>query len=169
MYTTVKLHAERDTVRLQDLLQRCSDFYELHEGCATPPDAGSYELTAVPPRSSADDLCVLALQDDDGSLCAAAQLLRDYPERGTWWIGMLVVTPALRSRGIGALLFRRALEEASANGATRLGVAVSLNNPRARRFWEREGFEDSGRTASVSSRSGHVDAVRILSRAVVRG
>jgi hypothetical protein len=44
----VKLSAPRDEMRLHQLLERCSDYYELHEGCPTPSDAGEYELKADP-------------------------------------------------------------------------------------------------------------------------
>ena len=55
-----------------------------------------------------------------------------------------VILPELRSRGIG----RRMLDTAAAltreRGMARLGLAVGLDNPRARALYERNGFVDSG-------------------------
>jgi GNAT superfamily N-acetyltransferase len=162
----VKLVAPEDAARLQRLLERCSDYYELHEGCATPPDAGEYELTAIPPVSAPDDLHVLALEDDHGVLHAVAQLVRNYPEQGVWWLSLLVVAPELRGRGIGPQLLQHALDAAAAAGATAMRLAVSSANPRAHSFWQRAGFDPTGQTMSVTARSGHVDTVHIMSREV---
>jgi len=159
----ITLASPADAPRLQRLFERCSDYFELHEGCPPPADTGEYELAFVPP---AGDLVVLALADDDGALHAMVQLLRDYPQRGLWWIALLVVAPELRGRGVGSALLRQATEMAAAQGGTAIRLAVSVRNPRGRRFWEAEGFRDEGRITDVTARSGHVDTVRILSRAV---
>lgn len=160
----VKLSVPGDVVRLQRLLERCSDYYELHEGCTTPGDAGEYELTATPETATPGDLHVFAVEDPTGTLHAMAQLLRNCPERGTWWIGMLVVAPELRGRGIGPRLLRHAYGVAAAEGATTIKLLVSTNNPRGQRFWEAAGFRDTEEIRAVTARSGHVEMGRILVR-----
>lgn len=167
-YALVTLRADRDAVRLQRLLERCSDYYELHEGWATPPDAGEYELTLdtnILPKTAS--LLVLALEEEsEGPLHAVAQVLVDVPEPGTWWIGLLVVAPELRSRGLGFDLVRQTLTAAAKGGVGTVKLAVSLRNPRGQRFWERAGFRDTGKVYSVTARSGHADQGRIMVREV---
>lgn len=161
-HTLVKLCADRDAVRMQRLLERCSDYYELHEGWPTPPDAGEYELVLDPKVPMGVCIEVFALEAEDGSLDAAAQVMTDCPEPGMWWIGLLIVAPELRSRGIGADLVRQTLAAASERGVGTVKLAVSLKNPRGQRFWERAGFRDTERVCPVTARSGHVDQARIL-------
>ncbi|HJW96047.1 MAG TPA: GNAT family N-acetyltransferase [Thermoanaerobaculia bacterium] len=156
----VRLEAPADIARLQQLLERCSDYYELHEGCPTPSDAGEYELTFVPPNYVPDDLHVFAFEDERGVLQALLQLYRNCPQPGTWWIAFLVVAPELRSRGIGVQLLQHGL---GIIGATSIRLAVSIHNPRGQKFWEAAGFRDTGKVADVTARNGHVDTVRILS------
>ncbi len=162
--TFSNLSAPDDAIRLQQFLEGCSDYYELHEGCSTPADAGEYELTAIPSTARPDDLRVFALEGDGGRLDAVLQLLRNYPEPGTWWIGMLVVASELRSRGLGSRLVAHALRVAATEGATAIRLAVSTRNPRAQRFWEAADFRDTNEIRSLKARSGHVDTVRILWR-----
>jgi len=163
----VKLASPADTVRLQRLLERCSDYYELHEGCATPTDAGDYELNSIPPGLTQDGLWLFALQDNNnGTLHAAVQVLRNYPERGSWWIGLLVVAPVLRGSGIGSTLLRHVIDAAAADGATAIRLAVSVKNPRAASFWEAAGFRHTGQTQNATARGGHVDTVRMMARAI---
>lgn len=155
-----------DAPRLQRLLERCSDVYELHEGCATPADAGVHELTAVPSPWTPDDLSVFATEDDGGELHAVAQLIRNCPEPGVWWFGLLAVASDLRGRGIGAELVRHVLATIAADGATSVRLVVSANNPRGQKFWEAAGFRFEQKTVSVTARGGHVEPGLLFSRTI---
>jgi GNAT superfamily N-acetyltransferase len=168
-HTFVQLSSPRDEVRLQNLLERCSDYYELHEGWTTPLDAGEYELKLDPSIAGASELSAYAMEEgSSGSLDAMVQFVRNVPEPGTWWIGLLVVAPELRGRGIGSELLRHVVEAAVAESVTTLKLAVSQRNPRGLRFWQREGFVETGVTCSITARSGHVDTGRIMFREVQR-
>lgn len=162
----MQLHADRDAIRLQSFLERCSDYYELHEGWATPADAGEYELSPDP-NTIWKELSVYALEESSGgALNAIVQIVLNCPEQGSWWIGLLVVAPELRSRGIGAEIVRQTLALAAADGVTAVKLAVSLKNPRGQRFWESAGFRDTGAVRPVTARSGHVDQGRIMVREI---
>lgn len=54
-----------------------------------------------------------------------------------------VIAPALRSRGYGRLLLDEAARRARERGLRRLGLAVGLDNPRARALYERVGFAET--------------------------
>jgi GNAT superfamily N-acetyltransferase len=118
----------------------------------------------VPDGRSADDLRVIGMATGTGELVAVAQLLRDYPADGDWWIGLLLVAPSLRGRGVGSQLVEHVVQRVRAEGARSLHLAVSSRNPRAGKFWEGVGFVDTRQRRSVTAWSGHVDAVRILSQ-----
>jgi ribosomal protein S18 acetylase RimI-like enzyme len=160
----IRLAAPADIPRLQRLLDRCSDHYELHEGRPTPHDAAEQEFHAVPEGWSPEASRILALENDGGELDAMLQLLEDYPEQGTWWIGTLVVAPELRGQGLGAMLLRHGCDAALAEGASAMQLVVSVANPRGQRFWEAAGFRDAGRSSTVTHRNGHVDVVRVMTR-----
>jgi mycothiol synthase len=51
------------------------------------------------------------------------------------------VVPAMRGRGVGSLLMRRALRHAQRDGAAELMVVFDVRNPAAARLYERFGFE----------------------------
>ncbi|HEX2059524.1 MAG TPA: GNAT family N-acetyltransferase [Thermoanaerobaculia bacterium] len=162
-YQPVRL-AHTDAGRLQLLLDRCSDYYELHEGCTTPADAGTHELTAVPAGRAVGELHLLGLQSCAGTLEAFLQMLPHHPTTDVWWIGFLVVAPELRGGGLGRVLLDHAGESAAAAGASELQLAVSRRNPRAQKFWLAAGFRETGRVCDVIARNGHVDTVCIMSR-----
>ena len=55
-----------------------------------------------------------------------------------------VVRPDLRSRGVGRRMLALAAALARGRGYARLGHNVGLDNPRARAFYERAGFGETG-------------------------
>ena len=56
----------------------------------------------------------------------------------------LFVMPELRSRGIGAQILARAERLSSERGFKQIGLAVGIDNPRARSLYERLGYMDTG-------------------------
>jgi ribosomal protein S18 acetylase RimI-like enzyme len=56
----------------------------------------------------------------------------------------LYVAAPFRSVGVGAHLLREAEGAARSRGFDRLGLAVAVRNAAARRFYDREGYQDAG-------------------------
>ena len=56
----------------------------------------------------------------------------------------LFVMPELRSLGIGSRILRHAERLAAERAFTRIGLAVGIDNPRARMLYERLGYVDAG-------------------------
>ncbi|HVR39340.1 MAG TPA: GNAT family N-acetyltransferase [Thermoanaerobaculia bacterium] len=127
-----------DVAIFQDLFERCSDFHELSEGSPTRPDAAAHELASVPPGGKPDDNFVIGIFDSE-QLVAVLNLARNFPRPGEWWIGLLMLDPAVRARGLGRRIVEAALPWSAAS-AMWLGVLEA--NPRAERFWRRAQFEE---------------------------
>ena len=56
----------------------------------------------------------------------------------------LFVAPRYRSRGVGSRILARAERLARERGFGRIGLAVGIDNPRARALYERGGYADAG-------------------------
>jgi len=135
---------------VQRLYERCTDFHELAEGMPTRADSGAYELEALPPGKMSADKHVFGIVAADGELAGYVDLVRDYPERGEWWLGLLMLDPAARGAGLGSRVVRGAAEWAAARGARAILLGVLEQNPRAERFWRRQGFIELDRRPYTS-------------------
>jgi RimJ/RimL family protein N-acetyltransferase len=124
-----------DRAAVQALLDRCAEFFLLSTG-----GPGSFDelWSALPAGRSAADKCLYAVCAPE--LAGVAEVIRDWPRAGTWIIGLLVLDPAARGRGIGAEAVAEIEARAAAEGAQRLRVAVVEANEGALRFWQRLGF-----------------------------
>jgi ribosomal protein S18 acetylase RimI-like enzyme len=70
------------------------------------------------------------------------ELIGECPE-----LNAITVAPSLRSRGIGSALVEAAERLIAARGQSRVGLAVGIDNRRARALYERLGYRDWGHGA----------------------
>ncbi|HEX3926264.1 MAG TPA: GNAT family N-acetyltransferase [Streptosporangiaceae bacterium] len=86
----------------------------------------------------------------------AAGIRRPDPaERG---LGAMWVAPPWRGRGVAARLADAVIDWARQEGAARLGLWAPADNPRACRFYERQGFRSSGKTRPFPGHPGRLIA-----------
>lgn len=126
---------------LQELLERCSDYYQLHEERATPPSAAVDEFDTIPPEIPRENIVILGFRERD-YLIAAMSLVRDYPKPNEWWMALFAVDPAYRGRSFG----RRMCDETFQwIGGGTMVLAVDEKNPRGEKFWRSLGFVETRR------------------------
>lgn len=139
---------------LQDLYERCTDFHELTEGSPTRPTAASEELVALPPGKELADKFPFGVHAPAGRLIGFLDLMRDYPAEREWWIGLLMLDPAVRGAGLGSRIYRAAAEWVGSQHGSAIYIGVLEQNGAAERFWRREGFVELRRERHVSD-TGH--------------
>jgi len=75
-------------------------------------------------------------------------------------VRQLYLTDRAKGRGIAQALMDWAIDRARATGAEELWLSVFVDNHRARRFYERNGFEDRGRYDFKVG--NHIDEDRLM-------
>jgi len=131
---------EAELGAVQAMIERCRDHYLLASGAGPKPTAARDVWDRLPddmPRSAKLTLGVF----EDG-LVGIADVVRGWPRAETWLIGLLLLNPAARGRGVGAHVVGHIDAEAAGAGAERLHVAVLRANVRGLAFWRRLGFAD---------------------------
>jgi ribosomal protein S18 acetylase RimI-like enzyme len=108
-----------------------------YEGYFTPiaVDEAAFRFMASSWDIDVDASRVAVVDDEPVAICTLA--IRG--DRG--WIGGLGVAAPHRSRGIGAVLMRRVIEEARSRGVRELWLEVLVQNEPAIRLYEALGFE----------------------------
>jgi GNAT superfamily N-acetyltransferase len=125
---------------LQRLVERCADYYELAEGRAATPDTAIEELTAGPPERVPHDLVCLGLVAKPESLAGMIGALRNHRRPNQWYLGLMLLDPAFRGRGVGRACYRAFEDWIIAQGAESILLAVVEPNVRAASFWQSVGF-----------------------------
>jgi GNAT superfamily N-acetyltransferase len=133
-----------DGPEVQTLAEACPDYFLETFGLAPGPAEAQSLFTALPDGRSYDDKRVLGIRDPAGKLLAVADVVRGWPDGQTWMIGLLLVVPAARRKGIGGRFVEDLARQARQAGARRLRLGVFVDRQAAMRFWERHGFEPAG-------------------------
>jgi len=136
---------------LQDLLERCADYMKLEDGAPARPEAAADLLDALPPGRAHEHKHVLGLARAAGApLVAVIDAVRGFPEPSDWFVGLVLIAPAERRRGLGAAIIADLEDWFRRHGAAAAYLAVLERNPEAQRFWIRLGYQLLDRRVRVT-------------------
>lgn len=128
-----------DAAHVLDLYCRAADYVLLESGRVPSSDLVEEFFTDAPPGMTAASSVKLG-QFDGERLVGLSDMAFGYPEPDDAYIGLLMLARDARGQGLGRTFLRYLEEVARRRGAARIFLAVLDSNPRARSFWEREGF-----------------------------
>jgi ribosomal protein S18 acetylase RimI-like enzyme len=126
---------------VQKLLDQCLDYMLLVDGHAADLKSTEEDFLFVPDGKSPEDKFVYGIFDPQNALVGLLDTLRGYPDEGTWWIGLLLLVPQVRSQGMGQKVVEALAGYAQTSGAQALMLGVVEDNERAYQFWRKLGFE----------------------------
>lgn len=131
---------ESDASELQQLLQRCSEFFQLIHASPVRDDEALILIRELPPGKRSSEKEVIGLRIG-AQLFGVATILRDYPQSGIWFLGDLILAPESRGKGLGSRVYWALETWARSSGAHTIQLIVQEQNSAALRFWRRIGFE----------------------------
>ncbi len=155
-YYVTRMDRELHARDLQSLYERCSDYHEVEFGEPTRPSAAEDDFAFKNNE-------IYGIYSQRSELIGALELIRNYPKPDEWWIGLLMLDPRARSRGLGERVCRSTFEWAGREGGRAVWIAVQERNERAQRFWKRMGFVEMERQPYVAA-NGHQSRVILMKR-----
>ncbi len=160
-YLVTLLQAE-NCADLQALLERNPDYFQLVSGLPPNPSAAYSLLTSLPEGKTLDEKLVIGISTGNQTLIGVLDIVCNYPAQNEWWIGLLLLDPAYRRKGLGGQIHRAFEKWAIQYGVKRIWLGVIDQNQDAYRFWQKAGFEPVERRPP--SRFGNVEHVVITMR-----
>lgn len=151
----ITLDAKADYKRVADLMHRASDYVQMETGKANNPGFVHSALTDSPPNCGPDDIFLRGLERPDGTLAGFAGSIRHFPEQGHWYMGLLILDPNVRRQGLGYTAAKHVINEARADGAPCIRIAVLDVKKGARTFWDKLGFEHERTVRADPKGDGH--------------
>lgn len=151
----IKLLSEYDEMELQNLCERCSDFWELHEGHPPEKDAGHSILLDLPPDKSPNAKFTFGVYQGNDVLIAVIDIIKDYKAPGEWMLGLLMIDPSERESGLGTKLHDLIKVWISENNGSLLRIGVVEENYRGYKFWRRMGYSETGRVKKTYGNKEH--------------
>ena len=138
---SVHLLTYEDVKAIQTLYEKCVDYMLLVDGHPAGKNAAEEEFQDLPPGRSVDDKFMFGIVNPLNELIGVLDVMRWYPDEVTWWIGLLLLVPEIRSQGIGERVLKGFTEYVKANKGKAIMLGVVEDNERAYQFWSKMGFE----------------------------
>lgn len=135
-----KLDPVADFDFAMNVFERCADYVLLETG--EPPSRANVTefFEGRPPSKEATDKVLLGICDEHRNGVGLIDIIQGYPEPSDWYIGLLMIDPDQRGRGLGKRAVDWVVESARNADVSRLLLCVLDENPRGHAFWIREGF-----------------------------
>ena len=138
---------ENDVDNLQKILMAAPGYHLLIKGSLPSPDAALKDLKELPPGKTAEDKYFYGIKHS-GQFVGCFDLVRDFPESKTAYIGLLLFVESEQGKSYGVQALQHIKKMAEKWGCSSIRLAVMENNRRALAFWRREGFVELFRKRS---------------------
>ncbi|MBN1947492.1 MAG: GNAT family N-acetyltransferase [Bradymonadales bacterium] len=140
-WNAIRLSGE-DLGELQELLDESVDYYRLITGAPPGPAEANFLFHATPEGTRPQDKYVVGCVDPEGNLFGVIDLVPDYPQPATWTLGLLLLAPDRRRKGLGSAIYSTFEQWAAEQRAQQVELAIAEQNTAAYDFWRHIGFEE---------------------------
>lgn len=139
---TVRRLNESDAPAMLALSEKNTVYYRYHAPAPSLEDMRE-GLTALPPGKTTADKYYVGFFDGE-TLAAVLDLVLDYPETGTAFIGLFMLDTTYQGKGTGSALFSGIAGALARGGYKKLRLAIDKGNPQSEAFWTKNGFTKTG-------------------------
>ncbi len=155
----------KDAGILQRLYEQCTAFFLLTYGLPPSPTAALEEFDDLPNGKTAEDVYLFGLFDAENVLAGMICAVQHYPDERTWWVGLMMLAPEQRGRGLGADFYQAFERWVSAQEISQISLSAIGANKSGLQFWKQMGFEVIREIRSRQFKA-KTHSVYVLSRAI---
>ena len=147
----------REVPLLQALFDANPEYFQVVNRRPAGPDEAQREFDEdPPPHLSWSRRWFLGLFQPDGTLAGMTIVVADLSAPRVWHVALFLLATRLHGQGVAQRTYDALEAWVRAQGAQWLRLGVVLANARARRFWQRQGFQDLRRRDGVDT-GGHLN------------
>ena len=147
---------------LLDLCVSCSDYYLLHCGVSPAKREVDEIFLDLPPDKGYEDKFVLGVFDAEDMLVGILDVIRDYVIKGEWTIGLMLLDPKQRGKGLGTIVHEALVVWAVELGAKSFRLGAIEENPKGLAFWSSLGYEKIKEVEMTLTEKTHIVNVMTL-------
>lgn len=134
----VRRLCEKDMEQIYFLSCGNTMFYEYHPPFVTR-ESILEDMEALPPGKGYEDKFYIGFFDGE-TLVAVMDLIRDFPEKRTVFIGLFMMNPQYQGKGVGSKIIGECISCVQKWGYRSLRLGVDIGNPQSLAFWRKNGF-----------------------------
>lgn len=113
-------------------------FYQYHPPFVTR-ESILEDMEALPPNKGYEDKFYIGFFDGE-QLAAVMDLIRDFPEKKTAFIGLFMMDKSYQGKGVGSKIIGECIDYLRKVGFIAVKLGVDKGNPQSFAFWRKNGF-----------------------------
>lgn len=147
---------------IRQLYDICSDYHIMCSGRnATDEDIDN--IFKYNDEKTLEDSLTLGVYDNKGILIGMVDIFKNYPNNGTWMIGLLLLSPNERNNKLGKIIHEKIKQYALTQGAKSLRIGVLENNIKGRKFWDTLGYKlEKSTTIEMGEEKHNLDILSLI-------
>ncbi len=130
--------AEKDVDKIF-LFYSKNELYFKHRPPLPTKESVREDMTALPPNKSIVDKFYIGYFDGE-NLVAVMDLIKDYPEEKTAYIGLFMIDVTFQKAGVGSKIILESIDFLRGLGFGEIELGYVKTNPQAKAFWNKQGF-----------------------------
>lgn len=124
---------------IKHLYDLCSDYHIMCSGKnAIYEDIDS--IFEYSDKKTSEDSLTLGVYNKCDLLIGMVDIFKNYPDNGTWMIGLLLLSPNERNKRLGKIVHGEISKYALTQGANKLRIGVVEQNTKGLKFWKSLGY-----------------------------
>ncbi|OJV62037.1 MAG: hypothetical protein BGO41_01535 [Clostridiales bacterium 38-18] len=136
----IKDVSHNDQIKIQELCNSCVDYFLISQGKPATGNEAQEFLMVLPPNKTFEDKINLGIFNIAEDLVGFVDLIRNYPQNGTWYIGLLLIDSKARRNGLGKYIIHEIIKMVKKDSGEKIKIGVLIENESALKFWESMGF-----------------------------
>lgn len=133
----IKEIAHHHSTQIMALYEQCEDYFLLHEG-DLPENCDEFFNDLPPGKTKKDHHAIGVFHHHQ--LIAVVNLVEDFPEDREWIIGLMLLAPEYRKKGLGRKIHNILCQYAEFNDAKKMRIGVLKDNTLGYNFWAAIGY-----------------------------
>ena len=139
---SVKRLCDRDADTVLELCRGNPQYYRFCPPAVTRESVLA-DMSALPPRTGPKDKFYLGFFDKD-KLAAVMDLILNYPNDKTAFIGFFMMRREEQGKGLGSKIVSECFDELGRAGYEYVRLGFAKGNPQSEAFWRKNGFLPTG-------------------------
>ena len=138
-----------------EVYENNQEFFLLTQGKKATIESSICDIDALPPNCDIDQKIYISIWED-GRAVGVLDLIMNYPEKSSLWIGLLLISSKLHGRKIGSRLVSAVLSAAKEVGHEFAQLGVIESNIKGINFWQKHRFEASRHNGDIVVMTRHI-------------
>ena len=140
-YMVRKLN-DADIDNIYEVMQGNPQYFQYCPPMATAQSIAD-DMNALPPRTTYDDKYYVGYFEEE-KLVAVMDLILNFPNKETAFIGFFMMNTAYQGKGIGTEIFDECCRVLAGENYQYIRLGFAKGNPQSEAFWIKNGFSRTG-------------------------